>query len=132
MAWPVQWAKAKSSNLAARQDILLFYWWPDYADPYSWFVNLFKTEKQPYYNLDYYSNKKLDRLMNQAEPLAATNRAKAVQLYRRMQAMLMKDAPVLPVYVQTYQRAMLSSLQGYVDNPAYPNVVFVYDTRPAA
>ena len=28
-----------------RQDILLFYWWPDYADPYSWFINLFHTEQ---------------------------------------------------------------------------------------
>src|SRR5581483_674562 len=46
LAWPAQWAKAKSSNPADRQDILLFYWWPDYADPYSWFINLFHTESK--------------------------------------------------------------------------------------
>jgi peptide/nickel transport system substrate-binding protein len=132
LAWPVQWAKAKSSNLSTRQDILLFYWWPDYADPYSWFVNLFKTEKEPYFNLAYYSNPGLDKQIDQAEPLAATNRPGAVSLYRRMQTTLMRDAAVVPLYVQVYQRAYLSSLQGFVDNPAYPNVIFVYDTRSAA
>ncbi|MHB8468827.1 MAG: ABC transporter substrate-binding protein [Gaiellaceae bacterium] len=132
MAWPVQWAKAKSANKAARQDILLFYWWPDYADPYSWFINLFKTGNPPFFNLAYYSNKKLDAMMNRAEPLAATNRPAAVKLYQQMQATLMNDAPVAPLYTQVYQRAMLSSVHGFVDNPAYPNVVFVYDTRPGA
>jgi peptide/nickel transport system substrate-binding protein len=127
MQWPVQWAKGKSSNKAQRQDIFLFYWWPDYADPYSWFVNLFKTEKKPYFNLAYYSNSKLDSLMTKAEQLAASNRARAIRLYRQMQTIIVDDAPVIPLYVQQYQRTLLRSVTGYVDNPAYPNVTFVYD-----
>ncbi|HEY0415834.1 MAG TPA: ABC transporter substrate-binding protein [Gaiellaceae bacterium] len=132
LAWPVQWSKAKSSKLSTRQDILLFYWWPDYADPYSWFVNLFKTEKEPYFNLAYYSNAALDKQIDAAEPLAATNRPKAVDLYKKMQTTLMHDAAVVPLYVQVYQRAYMSSLKGFADNPAYPNVVFVYDTKASA
>ncbi len=132
MAWPTQWAKGKSSNLAQRQDIFLFYWWPDYADPYSWLVNIFKSEKPPYFNLAYYSNPKLDTMMNQAEQLAASNRPKAVALYRTMQSILLHDAPAIPLYVQQYQRTLQKSVGGYVDNPAYPNVVYVYDLKPAA
>jgi peptide/nickel transport system substrate-binding protein len=132
MAWPTQWAEAKSSNLAKRQDIFLFYWWPDYADPYSWFVNIFKTEKQPFYNLSYYSNPKLDKLMNEAEQLAASNRGKATALYKTMQSTLLRDAPVIPLYVQEYQRTVQKGVDGYLDNPAYPNVVYVYDLKPAA
>ncbi len=131
MAWPTQWAKGKSSNLAQRQDIFLFYWWPDYADPYSWFVNIFKSEKQPYFNLSYYSSPKLDAMMSKAERLAASDRAKAVALYRTMQSTLLRDAPVIPLYVQQYQRVLAKSVGGYVDNPAYPNVVYVYDLKPA-
>jgi len=131
MAWPTQWAKGKSPNPAKRQDIFVMYWWPDYADPYSWFVNLFKTEKQPYFNLAYYSNPKLDRMMAKAERLAASDRRKAVALYKTMQVMLLRDAPVIPLYVQVYQRTLLKSVHGYVDNPAYPNVVYVYDLKPA-
>jgi peptide/nickel transport system substrate-binding protein len=131
MQWPVQWAKGKSSSKAQRQDIFLFYWWPDYADPYSWFINLFHTEKQPYFNLAYYSNAKLDALMAKAERLAASNRAQAIRLYAQMQTMLVQDAPVIPLYVQQYQRTLLASVRGYVDNPAYPNVTFVYNLHPA-
>jgi peptide/nickel transport system substrate-binding protein len=132
MAWPTQWAKGKSSNLSQRQDIFLFYWWPDYADPYSWFVNIFKTENPPFFNLSYYSSKTMDKQMNQAEQIAASNRPKAVSLYRSMQSTLLGDAPVVPLYVQVYQRTVQKSVGGYVDNPAYPNVVYVYDLKPGA
>jgi peptide/nickel transport system substrate-binding protein len=132
MSWPTQWAEGKSSNLAKRQDIFLFYWWPDYADPYSWFVNIFKTEKTPFYNLAYYSNPTLDKTMDQAEQLAASNRPKAVSLYKTMQSTLLRDAPVIPLYVQEYQRTLQKGVGGYLDNPAYPNVVYVYDLKPAA
>ena len=40
LAWTTQWSKAKSSTASTHQDIFIEYWWPDYADPYSWFVNL--------------------------------------------------------------------------------------------
>jgi peptide/nickel transport system substrate-binding protein len=130
MQWPVQWAKGKSSNLAQRQDIFLFYWWPDYADPYSWFINIFHSAKQPYYNLSYYANAKVDAAMSLAERDAASKRAEAVSLYRQLQTTLLKDAPAIPLYVQQYQRTMLKSVSGFVDNPAYPNVTFVYGLKP--
>ncbi|HTG48748.1 MAG TPA: ABC transporter substrate-binding protein [Actinomycetota bacterium] len=132
LAWPTQWAKAKSSDTASRQDILLFYWWPDYADPYSWFINLFHTENPPYFNLTYYSNPKLDTTMQRAEVLAGTDRGAASTLYDQMQQTIHQDVPAISASTVVYQRAMLSSVQGYVDNPAYPNVVFVYDLQPAA
>jgi peptide/nickel transport system substrate-binding protein len=132
LAWPAQWAKAKSSNPADRQDILLFYWWPDYADPYSWFINLFRTEAKPNFNLAYYSNPSLDHLINSVESLAATDRPKAVDAYRQMQDMLLREMPAVSLYTQVYQKAMVSQVGGFVENPAYPNVVFGYDLHPQA
>jgi peptide/nickel transport system substrate-binding protein len=132
MAWPTQWAKGKSSNLTQRQDIFLFYWWPDYADPYSWFINIFKSENPPFYNLAYYSNATLDKTMNQAERIAASNRPQAIALYRSMQSTLLHDAPAIPLYLQVYQHTLQNGVTGYVDNPAYPNVVYVYELKPAA
>ena len=38
--------------------------------------------------------------------------------------------PAIPLYVQQYQRTMLKSVSGFVDNPAYPNVTFVYGLTP--
>jgi len=130
LAWPAQWSKAKSSNPADRQDILLFYWWPDYADPYSWFINLFHTESKPYFNLTYYSNPQLDKMIDDVESLAATDRPKAIDTYRVMQEHLLQAVPAISLYTQVYQKAMLSSVGGFVENPAYPNVVFGYELTP--
>src|SRR5215467_7496640 len=97
LAWPTQWAKAKSANAANRQSIFIEYWWPDYADPYSWFNNLLETQKPPYFNLSYYSNPALDKQIGQVESLVATNRAASSQLYRKMQMEVIQQAPIAPL-----------------------------------
>ena len=130
LAWPTQWAKGKSSNAAQRQDIFMEYWWPDYPDPYSWFSNLLETESPPYYNLSYYSNKSLDNMINQVEPLIATNKNAAAQLYKNMQVTIFQQAPVVSLYNDNYQYAMLSGISGFRVDPAYPNVVFMHDLKP--
>src|SRR5215472_2618002 len=130
LAWPTQWSKGKSANPAQRQDIFMEYWWPDYPDPYSWFSNLLETESPPYYNLSYYSNKSLDNMINQVEPLVATNKTAAAQLYKNMQVEIMQQAPLVSVYNNNYQYAMLSGISDFRVDPAYPNVVFVHDLTP--
>ena len=130
LAWPTQWSKGKSSNAAQRQDIFLEYWWPDYADPYSWFVNLLETENPPSYNLSYYSNPNMDKMINQVEPLVATSSSAAAQLYRNMQVTVFQQAPLVSLYNVNYQYAMLRGISGFRVDPAYPNVVFVHDLKP--
>jgi peptide/nickel transport system substrate-binding protein len=130
LAWPTQWGKAKSSNAAQHQDIFMEYWWPDYADPYSWFINLLYTQKQPYFNLSYYSNRSLDSQINKVESLVATNRTAGDQLYRSMQVTILRQAPIAFLYNANYQYAMASSFSGLQVNQAYPNVVFAYNLKP--
>jgi peptide/nickel transport system substrate-binding protein len=130
LAWPTQWAKGKSSSASARQDIFMEYWWPDFADPYSWFVNLLHTENPPYFNLSYYSNAVLDRQISDVESLVATNPAAGSQLYRTMQVEILQQAPISFLYTVNYQYAMTTTFSGFQVNPAYANVVFVYNLRP--
>ena len=130
LAWPTQWARGKSSDAAKRQDIFMEYWWPDYPDPYSWFQGLLQTESPPYYNMSYYSNPSLDKQINGIEQLVATNKDAAAKQYRNMQVRILGTAPILFLYNANYQYAMLSGISGLKVNPAYPNVVFVYDLKP--
>jgi peptide/nickel transport system substrate-binding protein len=130
LAWATQWSKGKSASPRARQDIFMLYWWPDYADPYSWFVNLLLTEKQPYYNLSYYSNPALDKQINSVEPLVATNPSAGGGLYRTMQVEILKQAPIVFLYDTNYQYAMTNTFSGFAVNPAYPYVTFVYNLKP--
>ena len=130
LAWPTQWAKAKSANTANRQSIFLEYWWPDYADPYTWFTNLLQTQKPPYFNLSYYSNPIMDAQINRVESVVATSPAAGAALYRTMQVETLQQAPVDALYNVNYQYAMRSNFTGFKVNPAYANVVFTYNLRP--
>ncbi len=130
LQWATQWAKAKSSNTSSRQDILMFYWWPDYADPYSWFINLFHSANPVSYNLAYLNDPTINSEIDRVEAMSATNRPGAIALYHRIESQLISSGAALFLGTQVYQRAYLNSVGGYVDNPAYPNVVFAYNLTP--
>jgi peptide/nickel transport system substrate-binding protein len=75
----------------------------------------------------------VDAAIDRLPELTATNRAAAEQAYTDLQRKLLTDDAVAAVaYVQNYQRAYVTGADGYVDNPAYPNVVFAYNLRPKA
>ena len=61
-----------------------------------------------------------------------TDRAAAEAQYVAMQRQLIDDAVVVAPYVQSYQRVLDAAVQGYVDDPAYAQVVFVYDLTPGS
>jgi peptide/nickel transport system substrate-binding protein len=133
MQWDAQWAQAKGGDPAKRQDIFVMYWFPDYPDAYSWFTNLFHSAKPINFNLTYLDDSGIDGTIDQLPQLTATNRSSARTSYATLQRKLLVDQAVAaPLYVQQYQRAYAGNVDGYTDNPAYPNVVFVHALRPTA
>jgi peptide/nickel transport system substrate-binding protein len=128
--WQPQWDRAISENVEERQDIFTMYWWPDYPDPFSWFISMFYTEEEPTFNLAYYSNADMDAAIDEIQSLTVTDREAAEAKYIEMQQQLIDDAVVVVPYVQNYQRALDATVAGYVDDPAYAQVPFVYDMSP--
>ncbi|MEU6711534.1 ABC transporter substrate-binding protein [Nonomuraea sp. NPDC046802] len=128
MPWNAQWAQGKKRG----QDILAMYWWPDYADGYSYFGNVFHSANPPEMNLTYLADQDLDALLDTVPELTVTDRPAAQRAYEQATIRVLdkRAAAALP-WVVTYQRAYLSGVQGYDDNPAYPDVVFVYELRPS-
>jgi peptide/nickel transport system substrate-binding protein len=106
------------------------YWWPDYPDPFSWFISMFRTEEEPTFNLAYYSDADMDAAIDEIQSLTVTDRDAAEARYIEMQQQLIDDAVVVVPYVQNYQRALDASVGGFVDDPAYAQVPFVYDMSP--
>jgi len=127
MPWESQWSLAKATNPKERQDIFLFYWWPDYPDPISWLQSMFHSEEKVTFNLSYYSDKKVDELIDEGSRISGVDRNKATNLYCEAQSIFVDDAVALFVWDQMYIRPKLTSLKGYKDNPVYPHVIFFYD-----
>ena len=128
--WQAQWDRAISENTEDRQDIFVMYWWPDYPDPFSWFISMFRTEEEPTFNLAYYSDAGMDAAIDEIQSLTVTDRDAAQAKYEEMQQQLIDDAVAVVPYVQNYQRVLDASVGGYVDDPAYAQVPFVYDMSP--
>jgi peptide/nickel transport system substrate-binding protein len=132
LQWTAQWERAKSADTAKHQDIFVMYWYPDYADPYSWFANLYRSSDKPYFNLSYAKDTALDKQIDALQEEAAKGADQADVAYKAAQKRVMDDALSMTFFTNTYQRAFRSSLTKYVDNPAYANVVFAYDVAPGA
>ncbi len=132
LSWETQWALGKAADQSKRQDIFVFYWFPDYADPFSWFINLYRSSEPPFFNLSYLDDAKVDSAIDGLQVATATDRTVAEQEYVDLQKTLMQEAVSPVLGVQNYQRALLSTVSGYVDNPSYSNVVFFHDVAPVS
>ncbi|TQS24724.1 ABC transporter substrate-binding protein [Microbispora sp. KK1-11] len=131
MQWNDQWNQGKSADPAKRQDILVMYWWPDYADAYSWFLNVFHSAEPVSFNLTYLKDRDVDAKIDRLPSLLTNDRPAAERAYAELQRRLIEEEAVVAVpWVSNYQRAYLGNVQGYTDNPAYPNVVFVHELIP--
>jgi peptide/nickel transport system substrate-binding protein len=131
MEWTAQWDRGKAKDPAKRQDVFVMYWWPDYADAYSWYLNVFRSADPVSFNLTYLEDKKIDAAIDDLPMLLATDRGAAQKAYADLQTQLIdRQAAVAVPWVVNYQRAYLGGVQGYTDNPAYPNVVFVHELEP--
>jgi peptide/nickel transport system substrate-binding protein len=128
MLWDNQWDTAKSDPTTSAQDILAMYWWPDYASPYSWLLNLYHTEAETMFNFCYYSNPQFDNLIDEGNIISGIDRDEGERLFIEAQKLLLNEAVTIPMYDIQYVRIYRNNFKGYKDNPAYPNVVFFYDT----
>ena len=126
MEWEAQWDLAMSDPLAA-QDIFVMYWWPDYVTPYTYLFNMFHCEDDILFNLGYYCNPEFDALIDEANELAAIDRPASERLFIEAQEILIEDAAAVFFYDLPNDHEIRSDIKGYVDNPGYPHVAFVYD-----
>jgi len=127
MPWESEWNMAKNTNSKDRQDIFLFYWWPDVSSPYSWLNNLFHTEKTVNFNFSYYYNADVDKMMDDANKISGSDIKAAEKLFIDTQATILKDNPAIFVYDKQDLWVLNSSIKGFKPNPSYPLVVFFYD-----
>ncbi len=128
MPWESQWALGRNNNPDKRQDIFLFYWWPDACDPNCWFSTNFCSQEEIFWNLCYYKNKEFDSLVDKANKESGIDRDKATKTYIKAQEILIEDAPAIFVFDRADIFFLNKTLQGFKGNPAYPGTVFFYDT----
>jgi peptide/nickel transport system substrate-binding protein len=126
MSWEPQWDLAMSDPMAA-QDIFVMYWWPDYVSPYSFLFNMFHCEEEILFNDGYLCDPEFDEMIDRANELSGSDRAEAERLFVEAEQSLIDNADGVFLYDVLNEHVVRSDIKGYVDNPAYPHVVFFYN-----
>ena len=126
MEWDQQWAQAQNTDPNNRQDMFLFIWWPDYADPVSWFTSLLHSEDEIVYNLSYLHDEELDAIIDEAVELTVTDRDAAEADYIKAQKIVADQAYFLNLYDQVHTYMVSNTIDGVLENPAYSYTIDYY------
>ena len=129
MNWDNVWEKSKSTNPNDRQDLLVMFWWPDYASPMSWFYSLVHSEQKIQFNLSYLADKNLDAMIENADKTSATSIDSASKILSDAQKEILDKAYFINAFDDKSVWAANSHFKGFKPNPAYEGVVFFYDTH---
>ena len=127
MEWDQQWAQAQNTSPADRQDMFIFIWWPDYADPISWFQSLLYSEDTITYNLSYISDPVLDEMIDEAAEQTVTDRAAAEAKYVEAQNYVAENAYLLNLFDQVHTWIISNSIEGVHENPSYSYAIPYYE-----
>ena len=103
-------------------------WWPTYPTPSDWFFSLYKSQKNPLFNLSYYNNSKVDSLIQLAWINESTKPEKAKIIYKEIQEILIDDCIVIPAIDLNLQSVYNKEITGFKNNPAY-STLFFYDLK---
>ncbi len=126
LTWEAQWDLGLSGPDGA-QDVFVMYWWPTFVSPVDFLFSMFVSEEEPFFNLGYYSNADYDDLVFGGDAISGTDKAGAAELFQAAQQILIDDAAAVYMIETPDVHAINSTINGYVNNPAYPHVVFWYN-----
>jgi peptide/nickel transport system substrate-binding protein len=127
MPWDSQWAMAHNTDPNQRQDIFSTKYWSDIISPYDQYFTLVKSEETINWNIAYYKNPTVDKLIIDAGIAAAKNRESSLPIFKQIGEIVANDCIIIPEGDQKSVMILSKSFQGFVPNSAYIDTVFFYD-----
>lgn len=110
--WDTRWEHARVLETAP--NMYLLYWWPDFMDPISWLKAQYHCEEQVFFNLSYYCNPELDRLMDEGQEYLVTDHEKCLEKYSEAQRMITEEALAIFFWEPKKIVPHVASLKGLV------------------
>lgn len=128
MDWDAQRTLATSGDPDDRQDIVLMKWWPDNADPASWFSSLLEDSGDSAgYNFCYLDDDVFGDRIREAIRLTATDQDAAEKLYIQMQEEILDECYMIFAYDAMQNYVVSNAINGVYENPAYQTCMYYYD-----
>ena len=109
------WSVFLPNNETGKQGVFTLAWLEDFPDPSDFLNTLFNSSQQPVNNSSMFTSPAVDKLLNQAQNMPNSPARDAI--YRRLEGMIMAQAPWIPYVYPTYTAALQPWVHGYYLNP---------------
>lgn len=110
-----EWAQFSANaypGKSGQYPAFLLGWYPDYLDPDNYVQPFFHSEDS---FLQFYDNPKMDQLLEQEKTADAPDSQARMQALAEIQKLAAKDAPTVPLYVETPYAFARQNVQGVSD-----------------
>jgi oligopeptide transport system substrate-binding protein len=91
--YETQWPKFQELLSSRRAPMFMYAWYADFPDPDNFLGTLFYSKSR--YNYTAYQNPKVDHLLDKAKAERAY--LKRMEMYRKIEKMVLEDAPIVPM-----------------------------------
>ena len=102
------WPNFESMLRANKAPVFIYAWYADFPDPDNFLGILFHSQSK--YNFTAYHNPEVDRLLDQAR--AERDYLKRMEMYRKIEEIVLDDAPIVPMVNHLFQMVYQSYVKG--------------------
>jgi oligopeptide transport system substrate-binding protein len=111
--YETQWPKFQELLTTKKAPMFMYAWYADFPDPDNFLGILFHSKSR--YNHAAYSNPEVDRLIDQAK--TERDYLKRMQMYRKIEELVLEDAPIVPMINHLFQWAFQPYVKGIELSP---------------
>jgi peptide/nickel transport system substrate-binding protein/oligopeptide transport system substrate-binding protein len=102
------WPNFESMLRANKPPVFIYAWYADFPDPDNFLGTLFHSKSK--YNFMSYHNPEVDRLLDRAR--AERDYLKRMEMYRKVEEMILDDAPIVPMVNHLFQMVYQPYVRG--------------------
>ncbi|MBM4276926.1 MAG: ABC transporter substrate-binding protein [Deltaproteobacteria bacterium] len=106
--YETQWPKFQEILSSKRAPMFMYAWYADFPDPDNFLWTLFHSKSR--YNYTNYHNPEVDRLLDRAR--AERDYLKRMEMYRKIEEMILDDAPIVPMVNHLFQMVYQPYVRG--------------------
>lgn len=106
--YETQWPKFQELLSAKKAPMFMYAWYADFPDPDNFLGTLFHSRSR--YNYTGYSHPEVDRLIDHAK--TERDYLKRMQMYRKIEEIVLDDAPIVPVVNHLFQWVFQPHVKG--------------------
>src|SRR5262249_47798165 len=116
----IPWADMLKARQAHEYEMFYGSWGQDYPDPQDWLYALFDSRQIDVGNDPAYNNPEFDKLVRDANAMADPAKlAERMQKYNQAEQMMLKDAPIVPLYQAQRYWLISPKWKGYDTNAQF-------------